>query len=117
MNWHAAAQSFGLEERETPQSVHKCRSGASAKGGDHIAADSFILLSLCRHWGGRGEDSQASGSFFEKKEPKKLLSRGYRRSTSTAPAESKVFCALFFKKALLTCLQNSQLPINYIYSG
>jgi hypothetical protein len=79
--------------------VHKCRSGASAKGGAHIAADSFILLSLCRHWGGRGEDSQASGSFFEKKRTKKTFVLGLSPLHQHRPSGIKSFLRAFFQKS------------------
>jgi len=52
---------------------------------------------------------QASASFFEKKEAKKLLTpSGYRGPTRDAPAESKIFCALFFKKAPLACRHSTE---------
>jgi hypothetical protein len=47
---------------------------------------------------------QASASFFEKKEAKKLLfTLGYRGPTGTAPVSKKSFAELFFRKAT-TCL-------------
>jgi hypothetical protein len=42
--------------------------------------------------------SQESSSFFEKKEPKKLLFV-FTRDVATSPVEQKSFAELFFRKA------------------
>jgi hypothetical protein len=52
-----------------------------------------------------------SASFLKKRSKKLLIPLGYRRATSTAPEETKVFCALFFKKAPLASPYMTKFPI------
>jgi len=42
------------------------------------------------------EFEKTSASFLKKRSKKLLIPRGFSRPTSTAPAESKIFCGAFF---------------------
>jgi hypothetical protein len=58
-------------------------------------------MARCLHRESRREE--ASASFFEKKEAKKLSLLGALARAVPEPAASKSFLLLFFKKEVLTC--------------
>jgi hypothetical protein len=47
-------------------------------------------------------NKKEAATFLKKSSQKTFVNLGLSGSTSTGPEESKVFCALFFKKALLS---------------